>query len=469
MAVVIPADLARRPQKRASQPFHYCSSPQSNTLLFCPNVDDVYMAASRWSQWRKDQWGLEDDRRRSHRDRRPRHERPLSPEPHRRDGGGSRFKSKEPGSDWAKPLSANPRRRSRSPPSHESIRPRTARKEEPREREQGTRGIEREESGKRRRERERYAAKAHIDRAFSPPHERRYRHGDYEQDPDRGLRHARPLSPRHHHPRSPRSPRGDHYSSREYPPPYTDRFRDDYEPRGRRGRSRSPVVIDSYRGHSSRQRSLSRDRYHGHYDDPYLSHRRADRSPSSRARPPARHQRLSKPDDPENPSKSSRRSEKQKQRTLRHLRARTKANDFLRRLSVSPSDDRSEDRMQQGTRPIQSILDEPPRQASRPASPPRPIPSFDDSRSGADTHMREHFPMHGMKVNDFSSGHRRGPPQIDTRQTYAASPQYMTPTSSVHGSPHSVSPYSQGRGGWGGQHYAAHHRFVPSLSQAALF
>ena len=42
-------------------------------------------------------------------------------------------------------------------------------------------------------------------------------------------------------------------------------------------------------------------------------------------------------------------------------------------------------------------------------------------------------------------------PQIDTRQ-YSQSPQHVSPSSSYHGSPHGHSPYSAGRGGWGGQH-----------------
>jgi CTD kinase subunit alpha len=44
----------------------------------------------------------------------------------------------------------------------------------------------------------------------------------------------------------------------------------------------------------------------------------------------------------------------------------------------------------------------------------------------------------------------QGRPQIDTRQ-YSQSPQHMSPSSSYHGSPHAHSPYSAGRGGWGGQ------------------
>lgn len=56
------------------------------------------------------------------------------------------------------------------------------------------------------------------------------------------------------------------------------------------------------------------------------------------------------------------------------------------------------------------------------------------------------------------------PPHLDTRQSYNASAQW-TPTSSHQGSPHSTSPYSQGRGGWQHQQYQGHssaNAFSPS-------
>jgi CTD kinase subunit alpha len=116
-------------------------------------------------------------------------------------------------------------------------------------------------------------------------------------------------------------------------------------------------------------------------------------------------------------------------------------------------------KMQQPTRPIQSIV------GDRPASPLRPIPSFDaDNGPGPmdnNTQMREQFPMHGMRAADFQNRPPR--PHLDTRQpqSYAGSPQYMTPTSSHHGSPQSGSPYSGGRGGWGGQpQFHPHHGYV---------
>ncbi|KAI9822551.1 MAG: kinase subunit of RNA polymerase II carboxy-terminal domain kinase I [Pycnora praestabilis] len=93
-----------------------------------------------------------------------------------------------------------------------------------------------------------------------------------------------------------------------------------------------------------------------------------------------------------------------------------------------------------------------------PPSPPRPIPSFTDSDDHnsmeGDIHTRESFSMHGMHHSS-----RPSRPHVDTRQSFSTSPQYMTPTSSHHGSPQSQSPYSNGRGGWGGQqqHFQGHH------------
>jgi CTD kinase subunit alpha len=122
--------------------------------------------------------------------------------------------------------------------------------------------------------------------------------------------------------------------------------------------------------------------------------------------------------------------------------------------SLSPSrDPPGPDRNMNSTRPIRSIVDD----SSRPPSPPRPIPSF-DADNGPDqvdgeSRIREAFPMHGMRASEMQSHQRRGPPRprVDTRQ-YTSSPQFVTPTSSYHGSPQSGgSPYSGGRGGWNGQ------------------
>lgn len=119
-------------------------------------------------------------------------------------------------------------------------------------------------------------------------------------------------------------------------------------------------------------------------------------------------------------------------------------------------------KMQSSTRPIQSILDE----GSRPPSPPRPIPSFDsDSHDSGAGGLREAYSMHGMKANEVHGSIRSGRlQQIDTRQPYSASPQW-TPTSSHHGSPQSGSPFSHGRGSWGGQsqHFHGQQRLAYSI------
>lgn len=80
---------------------------------------------------------------------------------------------------------------------------------------------------------------------------------------------------------------------------------------------------------------------------------------------------------------------------------------------------------------------------SRPQSPPRPIPSFD-----SDSQTSGAYPVHGMRPSHGPS--RPGPLQLNTQHPHSTSPQW-TPTSSHHGSPHSASPYSHGRGGWPAQ------------------
>ena len=306
------------------------------------------------------------------------------------------------------------------------------------------------------------------DRPVSPPRfERRHSNSPEASSHPRDYR-KRERSPRYY-PRaasperryldrrpSSRSPRRSYRSSREY---YYEnssyRSREPYASPPRRRRSRSPT-FDYYRAESPHRSTHSPGRHSRQQRDPYRSRgeEHSDIHPKE-----SKHSRLTDPAKSslsplrDRPSKSSRRSEKQRQRTLRHLRERTQANDFLRQLSVSPpsghDSEQEAERMQQSTRPIQSILDDP----AREPTPPRPIPSFDTSNTGS-SNVREPFSTHGVKPNDIHPGHRRGPPHIDTRQHYGVSPQYMTPTSSHHGSPtHSGSPYSQGRGGWGTQYY----------------
>ena len=423
------------------------------------------MAASRRGPLIRDQWTEEEDRHRGRRDRHAHHHHrhPPSPEPRRRERA-DRYRS-DPITDDTARLPEKGRRRSRSPRPYANRHELASRREDRSERERPRRRIEDERLDRREREREPRAPREVKRRKRSPEIEWKVQPSEPSRRRERSPRPTRQPSPPERprgRDRSPLSSRRDHYSSRDHRDSHVERrIRDDDRPLARPC-SRSPVPLDHYRPHASRPHSLSTPRYRSSRDEPRLSHRRDlfEGSPYDRARSPARGSRLAseRGDTPEEISKSSRRSDKQKQRTLKHLRTRTKANEFLRNLSVSPPPDEpppDDDRMQsQPGRPIQSILDEPPRHhGSRPASLPRPIPTLDDGGARSGPHVHETFPMHGIKARDNRRG---GPPHIDTRQPYGASPQHATPTSSFHGSPHSASPYSQGRGGWGGQPYVPH-------------
>ncbi|OJD28146.1 CMGC/CDK/CRK7 protein kinase [Blastomyces percursus] len=112
----------------------------------------------------------------------------------------------------------------------------------------------------------------------------------------------------------------------------------------------------------------------------------------------------------------------------------------------SPQPNHRKSTEMQSTRPIQSIADDP----RRSPSPLRPIPSFDAGNSNqsteSDGRIRDTFQKHSMR-----GSRRPSRPQVDTRQSYNTSPQYVTPTSSHLGSPQSGSPYSGSRGSWAGQ------------------
>lgn len=332
-------------------------------------------------------------------------------------------------------------------------------------RDEGYHKIRASEGGLDRRSREQHSPSFRSSRRHhSISSNSRHRHRDYDQRHERSPRHhSQAISPvvrypeRHPPSRSPRraySPREEYYERPGY------HSREPYSSSHRRRRSRSPRALDYYSHESSYRTRHSPERHHRHRSGAHdTRHHDWDERPSSRrSRSRSTHQAQSPTIHQEKPSKSSRRSEKQKQRSLRHLREKTQADNFLRQLSVSPGPwERTQERdsMQQSTRPIQSILDDP----SRESSPPRPIPSFDVGNTGP-SHGQEPYPMHGIKSNDVHPSHRRGPPHVDTRQHYHTSPQY-TPNSSYHGSPtHSGSPYSQGRGGWGGQYYMGQHGYV---------
>lgn len=248
------------------------------------------------------------------------------------------------------------------------------------------------------------------------------------------------------------SPRADYHSSYDDISATTGRpTRDSYVPSPQRLRPRSPVPKSNRNPSLKRRRSRSagrnskpkkgfvsvvkeispRDRtsrkHRGTIPSAYV------RNPKSRDNSPLQnhsvHRRRSRS---LSPSSAGSRPSYRKRRPSRSLVDFQRASDKTKK-------------MQSSTQPIQSILDD----NTRPPSPPRPIPSF-DSDSHDSGGVRETFPLHGMKANEVHGAIRPGRPQVDTRQSYSTSPQW-TPTSSHHGSPQSGSPFSHGRGGWGGQ------------------
>ena len=112
----------------------------------------------------------------------------------------------------------------------------------------------------------------------------------------------------------------------------------------------------------------------------------------------------------------------------------------------SPRNESRSKRTMHSTQKIQSIMDDP----NRPPSPARPISQYQqsshDPMDGRPA-MRGGYPSHNNMVH-----HNRPsrPPPVDTRQSFAGSPGFVTPNSSYHGSPQSGSPFGN-RGAWGGQ------------------
>ena len=262
------------------------------------------------------------------------------------------------------------------------------------------------------------------------------------------------------------SPRGDFYSAN-YDDLSTSRsIRDSYIPPGRR--SRSPPTRDirplrtSYRpSQSPSRRPKSRER----------STRYRERS-SHNSRPTGGREPASSTYERDPRSRGSSKSRPQgvthrQRESCPSSPIDSRQSDQKRRLSrTPPRSARTRDRrkMQSSTRPIQSILDD----SSRPPSPPRPIPSFDSDNHNSNV-ARDAYPMHGMKANDMHGDSRAGRPHIDTRQPYSTSPQW-TPTSSHHGSPQSGSPFSHGRGGWGGpQQFHGQPGYISFMSFASAF
>ena len=261
-----------------------------------------------------------------------------------------------------------------------------------------------------------------------------------------GRRHKRDYSP-------PISPRRDHYLSYDDIPASSGRHnRDSYIPLAQRPRPGSPTPERSQNPSHIRRRSRSPGKR------PKLR-KKLPPLPAKEASPgdgTSRRYRQTTPSTYRRNSRSRDTSPHQEQEARRERVYSSSSSPSESRPSyrksrpsrtlVDPeSASGKSKKMQSYTQPIQSILDESPRQPS----PPRPIPSFDsDSHdSGA---VRDVFPMHGMKANEVHGQIRPGRPHVDTRQSYSTSPQW-TPTSSHHGSPQSGSPFNHGRGGWGGQ------------------
>ena len=249
---------------------------------------------------------------------------------------------------------------------------------------------------------------------------------------------------------SPQRPaRGDHYSSYHLEASGTSRFADSYVPGSHRRlsppaykesltRRRSPSSdrhIRVRKGSSPRRRLASPDRYSRKDREPRVSIHRSPprrRDTSRRREEPKKHRRNS----PQS-SRTGSRGHTGRQRSSRSPVPRKEARESRTKMQQSP------------TRPIQSVLNE----ESRPLSQLNRIPSFDAAQNQS-ANINNAFPMHGMKAGEVHGVHRQArPPHLNTQHSYSTSPQW-TPTSSHHGSPHTGSPYSQGRGGWNGQ---SHH------------
>lgn len=238
--------------------------------------------------------------------------------------------------------------------------------------------------------------------------------------------------------RAPRSFRGDYYSA-PYPEPsiLAARFGDSYVP-GSRRRPSPPARP------AARRRSRSRDRRpRSRRASPVPS--RQDKSPD---RPPKREKdtTIAKQLGPLRSQNSLGKLDKStRHRNLSRSRADSQRPKNKRRSPTPEGRDGGKGprtKMQSSIRPIQSILND----GSHQPSQPQRIPSFDSGTQDRSS-INQHFPMHGMKASDVR-GNR--PPQLNTQHSYSTPPQW-TPTSSHHGSPHSASSFSQGRGGWNGQ------------------
>lgn len=249
-----------------------------------------------------------------------------------------------------------------------------------------------------------------------------------------------------------------------------------YSPKRRRTRSPSPTRSDRYlrsarRDSRSRDRLDRRDRAAGGTDRafsprrasptrPPRPERRAETPvldtyfPSRRNRdrsrtPPFRHRRersrYSRSPRRESPPRPSRRDRGRD--TVRKPRNSSRS-PIRPRLSqsLSPTRESKARRKMHLTQKIQSIMDDP----NRPPSPSRPNSHYQQSNHDP---MDGRPPMRGGYLSHNNTTHHHRPPRpppVDTRQSFAGSPGFVTPNSSYHGSPQSGSPFGN-RGGWGGQ------------------
>ena len=431
-----------------------------------PDEGRDYMAASRRSPVRRDQWRPEDEYRHRHhhrddrRSERSRHDFPVVSKGHRDTESGLKIRGSAAAESAIAPssrsgrteeegkLRTNPRGRatpvlSRNGKAFDRPVDSLTDREPSRNPRQRSREIGR------RRSRSRHRSRSPLPR--HPRHRedrRRSRSPAFpgrrdRPSPRRDRRRGRPYSPSF-------SPRTDHYSSYDSHPLGSGRpAADSYVPSAQRTRPRSRTPARRRRLSLTRKRSLSRDEG---FLDSSREHLHDRKGHSFTSRPLRGEGDSFRPRSPNHRERSTESLRRETHRSRRQDSSQIKpglSKDLKRpRSSVSPfapeGNRRREGRMQDPNHPPHQPFEN----GIRPPSPPRPIPSF-DSESHQMGGIREAFPMHGMKAIDVHATGRPGRPHIDTRQSYSTSPQW-TP-SSHHTSPHSGSPFSQGRGSWGGQ------------------
>ena len=425
------------------------------------------MAASRRSSLMRDQWRAEDDprhisRRRERGTNDHRQISPAAPRKEKDSEGGLRIKGRavadpSPGSPSRnkkahrrEELEKDIRRRSSRSPNDRRARDeqRSKRPREPSRERDSERPRRRHDSDRASKRRRTTSRSLEPESSDFREDRRRPRSPVYSARIDTFRPRSRSRSRRRERPFSPHRPsRGDYYSS-SYPEAsgLASRFADSYVPGSRRRHS-----PHTYKERSSRRRSRSSDRYDNYRKtsptprrpvspDFYSRRGRESRESHYRASPYTKGSLGKREEVRRHPEKSPGQSRPSSRRPAKRHRAS--------RSPVEGADTRaSRTKMQQSpTRPIQSVLDN----SSHPPSKLQRVPSFDNVQNQS-MYPNEAFSVHGMKSGDPHSAHRQPrPPHLNTQHSYSTSPQW-TPTSSHHGSPHSGSPFSQGRGGWNGQ------------------